>query len=158
MTIIRAACVGIDLTPELKARLADRVIGAFATVEVGQDNAMVRAGFVMMFETCQPDDIWNGSLPMANVSSAGRAVIIQTQVMAGPWTPDMKAQLYERVESILRDELDMPRPRGGGDIWMTIVEVPEGGWGVGGKPVSIGALAPAFAEDRRARIDAYLSP
>lgn len=49
---------------------------------------------------------------------------------------------------------DAPEVRG--DFWMTILEVPEGGWGYGGRAVSIGSLAPAFAEDRRERIHSYL--
>ncbi len=157
MTIIRAAFSGVELTSELRARLADRVIGAFAEVECGQDNPLIRGGFLMMFESMGADDVWNGSSPMAKLNPSGKAVVIQTQVMAGPWTAEMKADLYERVQTILREEIEMPRPKGGGDIWMTFVEVPEGGWGVGGRAVSVGKLAPAFTTDRRERIERYLA-
>ncbi len=149
--------MGVELSPELKARLADRVIGAFAEVECGQDNLMIRAGFLMMFESLGVDDVCNGSTPMAKLNASGKAVVIQTQVMAGPWTAEMKADLYGRVQTILREEIDMPRPKGGGDLWMTITEVPEGGWGVGGRTVSIEKLAPAFTKNRQERIQHYLA-
>ena len=85
-----------------------------------------------------------------------RAAVVTTQVMPGPWTPAMKAELFHDIEAVIRDATKMPRTDPGSDFWMTITEVPEGGWGYGGSPVSIAALAPAFTEDRQHRIRAYL--
>ena len=51
----------------------------------------------------------------------------------------------------------MPREETGINFWMTFVEIPEGAWGVGGRPVSIGSLAPVFAKDRQLRIEEYLT-
>jgi hypothetical protein len=82
--------------------------------------------------------------------------MIDTRVMAGPWNDAMKARLFERLEPIVREVAEMPKEGAGADFWMTIVEVPEGAWGFGGRPVSIGTLAPVFSEDRRARIRAHL--
>jgi hypothetical protein len=82
--------------------------------------------------------------------------MIDTRVMAGPWNDAMKARLFERLEPIVREVAEMPKEGAGADFWMTIVEVPEGAWGFGGRPVSIGTLAPVFSEDRQARIRAHL--
>lgn len=157
MTIVRAGFVGVDLTPELKQRLADRIIGAFNEVEVGKDNPAVRSGFLLIFERFGADDVWNGSQPFAQVNPSGKAAVIQTQVMAGPWTNEMKAELFDRVQRVLREEAGIPEAPRGWDIWMTFTEIPEGSWGVGGKAVSIRSIAPAFTEDRRERIQSYLA-
>ncbi len=50
----------------------------------------------------------------------------------------------------------MPKEGAGADFWMTVLEVPEGAWGYGGRPASIAALAPVFSEDRKERIRAHL--
>ena len=82
--------------------------------------------------------------------------MVDARVMAGPWNDEMKARLFERLEAILRDAADMPKTGNGADFWMTIVEVPEGAWGLGGRTVSIERLAPVFSEDRQERIRAHL--
>jgi len=62
----------------------------------------------------------------------------------------------QRLEAIVRDVADMPKQGTGSDFWMTIVEVPDGAWGVGGRPVSIAQLAPIFTDDRQEHIRKYL--
>jgi hypothetical protein len=76
--------------------------------------------------------------------------------MAGPWTDEMKAQLFEATENIVRDVAGIERADAGWDFWMTIVEVPDGGRSVGGRPVSIRDIAGLFTEDRQQRIANYL--
>ena len=88
--------------------------------------------------------------------ATGKAALITTQVMAGPWNPEMKRDLFAKLEEVVRDVAEMPRQGNGGDVWMTVVEVPEGAWGLGGAPVSIERLAPVFADDRKQRIREYL--
>ena len=156
MTVMRVTLAGARLSAEQKASLADRLIGAFADVEVGRDAAAIRRGFVVHFEHVDAGDLWNGSRPMVEAGASGRAALVSTQVMSGPWNRAMKQELFARIEEILRDVADMPREGDGGDIWMTFVEVPEGGWGVGGQPFSIERLAPVFAGDRQRRIRQYL--
>lgn len=156
MTIMRVSLVGTELTEPEKESLAKRLIGAFAEVEVGQDIPAVRAGFLVHFERVAEADLWMGDRPMAQGSASGKAALVTTQVMAGPWTPELKAEIFRRIEEIVRDAAQMPKAGAGADFWMTIVEVPEGGWGLGGRPVSIGSLAPVFTEDRQARIRAHL--
>ena len=111
---------------------------------------------MVRFETLARDDLWIGTEPAAMSSPSHRAALVTVRVMAGPWNREMKRELFERIEKILREVAEMPRGEGGGDIWMTFVEVPEGGWGVGGRAISIEQLAPVFAEDRQARIGEYL--
>ncbi len=157
MTMMRVALVGTQLGPERKADLSRRLIGAFCEVEVGHDVEIAHAGFVVLIEEHAADSVFVGDLPMTAASTVGRSAVIQTQVMAGPWTNEMKAALFARLETIVRDVAEMPKQGTGADFWMTIVEVPEGGWGVGGRAVSIGRLAPVFTEDRQARIRDYLA-
>ena len=157
MTIMRVSYVGAQLAVEKKQELASRLIEAFARVEVGQSNPAVHGGFLVHFEAVDATDLYVGDAPMAKASEVGRSVLVTTQVMAGPWTDEMKSEIFGEVETVLRDALDMPRKEPGSDFWMTITEVPEGGWGYGGRPASIAALAPVFTEDRQARIRDYLS-
>ncbi len=156
MTIMRVSLVGASLTSEKKQHLAGRLISAFSLVEVGQDAPAAHAGFLVHFEDVAPDDLYMGGQPMADAGDSGRAAVVTAQVMAGPWTDEMKAQLFRDIEGVIREEIDMPRNEPGADFWMTITEVPEGAWGYGGKPVSIASLAPVFTEDRQERIRGYL--
>jgi len=156
VTIMRVCLVGSELSDAEKGKLATRLIDAFAEVEVGRTAPAVRSGFLVHFERVAAADLWNGDRPMVEAGTSGKAAVVTTQVMAGPWTPAMKAEIFERVEAIVRDATGMQRSGAGGDFWMTIVEVPEGGWGLGGSPVSIARLAPVFAEDRQQRIQRYL--
>jgi phenylpyruvate tautomerase PptA (4-oxalocrotonate tautomerase family) len=151
---MRVSLVGAQLSEPEKESLAKRLIGAFAEVEVGRDTPAVRSGFLVHFEQVAERDLFMGDRRMSDAS--GKAAVVTTQVMAGPWTPAMKAEVFRRIEEIVRDATDMPKSGAGADFWMTITEVPEGGWGLGGSPVSIGRLAPVFAEDRQRRIRAYL--
>ena len=57
----------------------------------------------------------------------------------------------------MRDVAEMPKEGTGANLWMTIVEVPEGSWGVGGLPVSIERLSPVFEVDRQQRIKNHLA-
>ncbi len=156
MTIMRVSLVGTELSDADKQALAQRMIGAFAEVEVGHDAPAVRAGFLVHFENVAPGDLIMGDRPMVEGGTSGKAALVTTQVMAGPWTLGMKAEIFRRIEAIVREAAGIPRSGAGADFWMTIVEVPEGGWGFGGEPVSIGKLAPVFAEDRQQRIQRYL--
>ena len=156
MTIMRVTLAGTDLDPEQKGALARRLIDAFASVEVGQSTPPVRAGFVVQIEQVSIDDVWMGDARMADAGSSGRAAMIDTRVMAGPWDDAMKAELFERLEAIVREAAAMPKEGAGAEFWMTIVEVPEGAWGYGGRTVSIASLAPVFSEDRQVRIRHYL--
>lgn len=157
MTIMRVAVAGAELSGASKQELTRRLIDAFCAVEVGRDVAAARVGFMVRYEALAIDDLWVGDRPMVEAGSSGRAAVIQAQVMAGPWIPEMKAELFERLERAVREVLDMPKQGPGSDFWMTFVEVPEGAWGLGGRAVSITDLAPIFSEDRQARIRAYVA-
>ena len=149
--------IGTRLSDDQKARLADRLMGEFATVEVGEDTLVARPGFVVDIDERDPGDVFMGNAPMAAAGPSGKAAILKAQVMAGPWNDAMKAELHQRLEAIVREVADMPREGRGSEFWMTIVEVENGGWSVGGVPVSIADIAPVFAEDRKARIKDYLA-
>jgi phenylpyruvate tautomerase PptA (4-oxalocrotonate tautomerase family) len=157
MTIMRVSLVGTELSRSQKESLANRLIEAFALVEVGRDTPEIRNGFLVRFEEIASEDLWMGQRPMAEATPSGKAALIETHVMAGPWNEEMKADLFARLEEIVRDVAGMPRSSGGADFWMTFVEVPEGGWGLGGRPVSIGRLAPVFLPDRQERIGTHLA-
>jgi len=156
MTVINLAVAGTPLTSDNKRAMADQMTEAFAAVEVGNDNPMIRAGFMVHFEQLAADDLWLGAQQACQLSDSGRAAVITIRVMAGPWTDDMKAELFKRIESIVRDVADTPKQGNGADIWMTFLEVPEGSWGLGGRTVSIAAIAPVFQADRQERIQEYL--
>jgi phenylpyruvate tautomerase PptA (4-oxalocrotonate tautomerase family) len=153
---MRVSLIGAPLSAERKQRLSSKLIDAFADVEVGRNAPEIRSGFLVIFENVEPEDVWMGDRRMADASEATRAAVVSAHVMSGPWNDAMKADLFGRIEKALREEYEMPRPPGGADFWMTFVEVSEGGWGVGGEPVSIGRLAPVFSEDRQQRIRSYL--
>ena len=157
MTIMHLTLIGTKLTQTQKAQLADRLMGDFATVEVGEDSPLARTGFVVDIDEREPGDVFMGDAPMTAAGPSGRAAILKAQVMAGPWNDAMKAELHQRLEAIMRDVADMPKAGRGAEFWMTIVEVEEGGWSLGGKPVSIADIAPVFVEDRKARIKDYLA-
>lgn len=110
----------------------------------------------MQFKELDRTDLWMGERPMADGSASGKAAVVSAHVMAGPWNPEMKSELFARIEEVVRDVADMPKEGAGTNVWMTFVEVPEGSWGVGGRPVSIESLAPVFAEDRQQRIKDHL--
>jgi len=156
MTVLRVTLAGTDLSAPRKQELARRLIDAFAEIEVGRSSPEIRAGFVVHIEQVPPGDLWMGDRPMVESGAAGRVAIVSARVMAGPWSRAMKSQLFARLEAIVREVAEMPVQGAGADFWMTIVEVPESAWGLGGRPVSIGSLAPVFSEDRQARIRAYL--
>ena len=157
MTIMRVGIAGAELSRERKQELARRLIDAFCAVEVGDDVEAARVGFMVRFESLAADDVWVGDRPMIEAGPSGRAAVVQAQVMAGPWNAEMKAELFARLEEAVREVVDMPKRGAGSDFWMTFVEVPEGGWGLGGRVVSIADLAPIFTEDRQGRIGAYLA-
>jgi len=156
MTAINLAMAGKPLTSANKSELADRITEAFAHVEVGNDAPQIRGGFMIKFEHLEEDDLWIGTETALHQSPSNRAALITIRVMAGPWNNEMKAELFERIESVLREVAEMPKEGKGSDIWMTFLEVPEGSWGLGGRAVSIAALAPVFTSDRQTRIRTYL--
>ena len=157
MTIMRVSLVGVSLSDQQKETMANRLIEAFAMVEVGHAAPAVRNGFLVLFEPLGRTDLWMGQRPMAEAAESGKATVVAVQVMAGPWNAEMKSELFAKIEEVVRGVAEMPREGAGADFWMTIVEVPEGAWGVGGKTVSINTLAPVFAEDRQRRIEEYLA-
>lgn len=156
MTTIRISTVGAALDRDDKAAIVDRLTGAFAEVEVGRDFPEIRPGFLTVFDRLEPDDLWIGTERAVEVGPSGRAALVTVRVMAGPWTNEMKAELFLRAEAIVREVAAMPREGDGRDFWMTFVEVPEGAWGLGGRTVSIADLAPVFTDDRQARIRKHL--
>jgi phenylpyruvate tautomerase PptA (4-oxalocrotonate tautomerase family) len=157
MTVMRVVLAGAQLSPESKSDAARRLMDAFAEVEVGASSEAIRRGFVVHFDEVAAGDLFMGDAPMVEAGESGRAAIVDARVMAGPWNDDMKAQLFERLEKIVRDVANMPKSGAGADFWMTIVEVPEGAWGLGGRAVSIEQLAPVFSDDRQDRIRSYLA-
>lgn len=158
MTIMRVSLVGTSLTDLQKETMANRLIEAFATIEVGHAAPAVRNGFLVQFEQLDRTDLWMGERPMVDASNSGKAAVVSARVMAGPWNPEMKSELFAKIEAVVREVADMPKEGTGTNFWMTFVEVPEGAWGVGGRPVSIESLAPVFAEDRQQRIKNHLAP
>jgi len=157
MTILRVTLAGVVLEAEQKAALARRLIENFAEVEVGHAAPAVRNGFVVQIQHAAVDDVFMGDAPMAGAGPASRCALVSAHVMAGPWNDAMKAELFERIDRVVREAAGMPREGAGSDVWITFVEVPEGGWGVGGRPVSIARLAAVFDEERQARIRSYLA-
>jgi phenylpyruvate tautomerase PptA (4-oxalocrotonate tautomerase family) len=157
MTMIRVDLIGAELSREQKAECTNRLTEAWATVEVGEDSELARTGFMVVYENFKPDDVWVGTSPMVDAGPSGRAAVVSVRVMAGPWTDEMKTELYAATEAIVRDVVGIERVDAGWDFWMTIMEVPDGGWSVGGRPVSIRDLSGIFTGDRRQRIAAYLA-
>lgn len=157
MTMMRVGLSGFELSREQKQELTRCLIDAFCAVEVGQDVEAARVGFMVRYESVAIEDLWVGDQPMVEAGPSGRAAVIQAQVMAGPWNDEMKAELFDRLEAAVREIGKMPKEGAGSDFWMTFVEIPEGGWGLGGRAVSIANLAPVFTEDRQARIRTYLT-
>jgi phenylpyruvate tautomerase PptA (4-oxalocrotonate tautomerase family) len=157
LTIMRVGLVGTSLTDQQKEMMAKRRIDVFAKVEVGHAEPAVKNGFLVQFEELGRTDLWMGERPMADSSSSGKAAVVSAHVMAGPWNPEMKRDLFAGIEAVVRDVADMPKEGAGADFWMTFVEVPEGSWGLGGRPVSIKSLLPVFAQDRQERIRKYLA-
>ena len=135
------------------ARL-EGVVYAGREMKSSEINCPVRG--VVQFEKLERTDLWMGERPMADAGVSGKAAVVSAHVMAGPWNPEMKSELFADIEEIVRDVAEMPKERGGTNLWMTFVEVPEGSWGVGGRPVSIEDLSPIFAEDRQQRIRNHL--
>jgi phenylpyruvate tautomerase PptA (4-oxalocrotonate tautomerase family) len=156
VTIIRVDLIGTVLESEQKSELARRMISAFCEVEVGRDIEGARSGFVVHINEARADSVFMGDAPMVDANESGRAAIVTIQVMAGPWTNEMKGAVFERLERIVRDVAGLPKEGIGADVWMTLLEVPEGGWSLGGRPVSIQKLAGVFTEDRQQRIREYL--
>ncbi|MDG2027762.1 MAG: hypothetical protein P8J50_11680 [Acidimicrobiales bacterium] len=157
MTITRVSLVGFTLTGDEKQALAADLIARFSEVEVGNTDPAAHVGFLVQFESLAADDAYVGPAPMVDSGDGSRAVVVTTQVMAGPWNDEMKTDVFAYLQREIRRHCDMPETGSGGDLWMTITETPEGAWGYGGQPVSIDALAPLFPADRQARIAAYLA-
>ena len=80
MTTVRVTTFGTDLTTEKKSRVAERITGAFAAVEVGADNELIRAGFSVLFESLGADDLWVGGKQATEIGGAGRAALITVRV------------------------------------------------------------------------------
>ncbi len=157
MTIMRVTLAGTRLEAHEKAKAARRLIDAFAEVEVGNTSPAIRAGFVVHFDEVDPEDLYMGDQPMVAASETGRAAIVDTRVMAGPWNDAMKTELFEKIETIVRDVAGMPRRGAGAEFGRPTVAGPAGAGGWGGRAVSIEALSPVFEEDRQARIRSHLA-
>ncbi len=157
MTIMRVSLVGSSLSEKQKETMANRLIEAFAQVEVGHAAPEVKNGFLVLFEQLGRTDLWMGQRPMADATESGKAAVVSAHVMAGPWNPAMKGELFAAIEGVVREVAEMPRVGNGSDFWMTFVEIPEGSWGLGGRSVSIEDLSPVFAPDRQQRIEQHLA-
>lgn len=119
MTTINLSMAGLPLSQEDEAVLADRITEAFANVEVGIDSSLIRTGFLLKFEEVNEDDLWIGSQRAVSASPSKRAALVTVRVMAGPWTKEMKAELFGRVETILREVAKMPKS-GNGSVYIWI--------------------------------------
>jgi len=157
MTAINVNLAGDLLTPDEKARIAERMTEAFAQVEVGNDSPMIRGGFMVHFEGAGADDLYVGGRPIASAGRENRSALVTIRVMAGPWNAAMKQQLSARLDAVLREEAGLVQSEAGGHVWTTIVEVPDGGWGVNGAGVTIAQFEPVFAEEQKRRISKYLA-
>lgn len=59
--------------------------------------------------------------------------MIEVKVLAGVFSPTQKAEMIERLTDVMADiEGEHMRAR----TWVTIEEVDNGSWGVGGVPVT----------------------
>ena len=63
MTIMRVSLVGPTLTDSQKEIMSNRLIDAFARVEVGREAPEVRSGFLVHFEQVARTDLWMGQRP-----------------------------------------------------------------------------------------------
>lgn len=157
MTAITIAIAGTPVSTKSKRNMCSLINDAFLNNEVGIHNEQLRRGIITKFETLDAEDIWVGIDTVADKSELSRAVLVTIRVMAGPWNTSMKMKLIKDIDDIIRNELEIPLEKSSDDIWTTFVEVPEGGWGVGGRQISIAELAPVFATQQQHRIGAYLS-
>lgn len=156
MTIMRVSVAGMKLDSTIKTNLAKRLITAFASVEVGQFSEPIAAGFTVQIDEIAPDSLWMGLKPAVETHTSAKAVVITAQVMAGPWNATMKKELFARLDAGVREVLEIPQSDYASNIWITVTEIAEGSFGVGGKQVSIKRLAPIFTSDRQQRIIKYL--
>lgn len=156
MTIMRVGVAGMKLDSKIKTNLAKRLITEFASVEVGQFSEQIVTGFTVLIEEMAPDSLWIGLRPAVETHKSGKTVIITAQVMAGPWNAAMKEELLVRLDEAVREILEIPKSKNGSNVWITVTEIEEGSFGVGGKPVPIMQLAPFFTSDRQQRIIKYL--
>lgn len=155
---MRVGVAGMKLNSEIKTTLAKQLIEAAAWVEVGKFSEQIAAGFTVQIEEVAPDSLWMGLKPLAETHRSGKAVVIQTQVMAGPWNAAMREKLFFRLDAVVREVLEIPKSKSGSDVWITVTEIEDGSFGVGGKPVSIAQLASFFTFDRQQRIIKHLEP
>jgi len=158
MTIMRVGVAGMNLNSAIKANLATRLVTEFASVEVGQFSEQIAAGFTVQIEEIASDNLWIGLKPAVETHKSGKAVVITAQVMAGPWNAAMKEELFARLDAAVREILEIPKSKNGSNVWITVTEIEEGSFGVGGKPIPIMQLAPFFTSDRQQRIIKYLEP
>jgi phenylpyruvate tautomerase PptA (4-oxalocrotonate tautomerase family) len=156
MTIMRVSTAGIELQPDTRANLAKRLIKEFATVEVGYFSETIAAGFTVLIEDIETDNVWMGLFPV-HIHPSGKAVVITAQVMAGPWTNEMKKAIVSNLDKAVREVLEIESTGAGTNVWITITEIPEGSFGVNGRVVSIADLSQFFSKDRQQRISDYLS-
>lgn len=155
---MRVSVAGMKLNSAIKANLAERLIIEFASVEVGRFSEQIAAGFTVQIEEIASDSLWIGLKPAVETHKSGKAVVITAQVMAGSWNAAMKEELFARLDVAAREVLEIPKSKSGSNVWITVTEIEEGSFGVGGKPVSIAQLIPYFTFDRQQRIIKYLEP
>ena len=157
MTIMRVSVAGVKVTPEMKSTLAKRLIKEFATVEVGSFSEIIASGFMAQIEEVDADSLWLGLNQAVDTHPSAISVIIAAKVMAGPWNEAMKKELFAKLDTAVREILEIPESSNKSNIWMTITEIPKDSFGVGGEVVSIAQLSPFFSEDRQERIKDYLN-
>ena len=158
MTIIRVSVAGMKLSSKIKANLAERLITEFASVEVGRFSEQIAAGFTVHIEEIASDSLWIGLKSVVETHKSGIAVVITAQVMAGPLNAAMKEELFARVGVAVGEVLEIPKSKGGSNVWITVTEIEEGSCGVDGKAVSIEQLIPFFTVERQQRIIQHLAP
>jgi hypothetical protein len=156
LTIIRISTSNQTIPPDTKNKFAESLARAFCTIEVGHDSAPALQGFCVIFDSHSPADVWMGGNYDSPTQNIHDPVDILAFVLSGPWNDEMNREIYAAFKDVVLRIV----PAGQGNqcaLWMTILEVPEGRWSVDGKTISAKNIAPIFAEDRRARITAFLN-
>jgi 4-oxalocrotonate tautomerase len=68
--------------------------------------------------------------------------LIQISVPAGSLSPEQKRAMVERITDVIVDVEGIPAVRAG--TWVHINEVPDGGWGIAGRALTLADLQAAL--------------
>lgn len=69
--------------------------------------------------------------------------LVQVSVPAGTLSLEQKQQLIKKITDVVVEVEGIPAVRP--SVWVQVSEVPDGGWGMGGKQWTLAALAAALA-------------